>query len=50
MHQRFRRDRTGMFCAGVVIFYFVIALLAPLAANAQNYDSRRTMTTGFNLG
>ncbi|TQE26966.1 ABC transporter permease [Streptomyces ipomoeae] len=30
MWQRFRRDRTGMFCAGVVIFYFVIALLAPV--------------------
>ena len=30
MWQRFRRDRTGMFCAGVVIFYFAISLLAPL--------------------
>lgn len=30
MWQRFRRDRTGMFCAGVVIFYFVLALAAPL--------------------
>lgn len=30
MWQRFRRDRTGMICAGVVIFFFVIALLAPL--------------------
>ncbi|MFC9908712.1 ABC transporter permease [Streptomyces sp. NPDC059862] len=30
MWQRFKRDRTGMFCAGVVIFYFVVALCAPL--------------------
>ncbi|MFE2041432.1 ABC transporter permease [Streptomyces sp. NPDC059477] len=30
MWQRFKRDRTGMLCAGVVIFYFVIALLAPV--------------------
>jgi peptide/nickel transport system permease protein len=30
MWQRFRRDRTGVFCAGVVIFFFVIALCAPL--------------------
>ncbi|MET9849554.1 ABC transporter permease [Streptomyces ossamyceticus] len=30
MWQRFRRDRTGMICAGVVIFYFVLALCAPL--------------------
>lgn len=27
---RFRRDRTGMLCAGVVIFYIVVALAAPL--------------------
>ncbi|WP_171108169.1 MULTISPECIES: ABC transporter permease [Streptomyces] len=30
MWQRFKRDRTGMFCAGVVIFFFAIALLAPV--------------------
>ncbi|MEG3629645.1 ABC transporter permease [Streptomyces poriticola] len=30
MWQRFKRDRTGMICAGVVIFFFVIALLAPV--------------------
>ncbi|MDX2542222.1 ABC transporter permease [Streptomyces sp. WI04-05B] len=30
MWQRFKRDRTGVICAVVVIFYFVIALAAPL--------------------
>ncbi len=30
MWQRFKRDRTGVICACVVIFYFVIALAAPL--------------------
>lgn len=30
MWQRFRRDRTGMICAAVVIFFFAISLLAPL--------------------
>lgn len=30
MWRRFRRDRTGMVCAVVVILYFVIALLAPV--------------------
>ncbi|MBV7700510.1 ABC transporter permease [Streptomyces sp. TRM70350] len=30
MWQRFKRDRTGMICAGVVIFFFAIALLAPV--------------------
>ncbi|ULR53171.1 ABC transporter permease [Streptomyces deccanensis] len=38
MWQRFRRDRTGMFCAGVVIFYFVIALLAPLLTAISGTD------------
>ncbi|MEU9664764.1 ABC transporter permease [Streptomyces bobili] len=30
MWQRFKRDRTGVICACVVIFYFVISLAAPL--------------------
>lgn len=30
MWQRFRRDRAGMLCAGVVIFFFAISLLAPV--------------------
>ncbi|GAA0344008.1 ABC transporter permease [Streptomyces turgidiscabies] len=30
MWQRFKRDRTGVICAVVVIFYFVISLAAPL--------------------
>ncbi|MFI1481014.1 ABC transporter permease [Streptomyces sp. NPDC020747] len=38
MWQRFKRDRTGMFCAGVVIFYFVIALLAPVIAAVYGKD------------
>ncbi|WP_330287991.1 ABC transporter permease [Streptomyces sp. NBC_00576] len=30
MWQRFKRDRTGVICAVVVILYFVVSLLAPL--------------------
>ncbi|WP_333776519.1 ABC transporter permease [Streptomyces sp. IBSBF 3136] len=30
MWQRFKRDRTGVICAAIVIFYFVVALAAPL--------------------
>ncbi|MET9384040.1 ABC transporter permease [Streptomyces sp. NPDC002928] len=30
MWQRFKRDRTGVICAVVVIFYFAVALLSPL--------------------
>ncbi|MEV7342656.1 ABC transporter permease [Streptomyces sp. NPDC093544] len=33
MWQRFKRDRTGMICAAVVVFYFAIALLAPVIAS-----------------
>ncbi|MFD0317105.1 ABC transporter permease [Streptomyces flavalbus] len=38
MWQRFKRDRTGMICAGVVIFYFVIALCAPLLTMISGTD------------
>ncbi|MFF8976855.1 ABC transporter permease [Streptomyces cellulosae] len=38
MWQRFRRDRTGMICAGVVIFFFVISLLAPLLTAISGTD------------
>ncbi|MCH0566286.1 MULTISPECIES: ABC transporter permease [unclassified Streptomyces] len=30
MWQRFKRDRTGVICAWVVVFYFVVSLCAPL--------------------
>ncbi|MBN0045219.1 ABC transporter permease [Streptomyces actuosus] len=30
MWQRFKRDRTGVICAWIVIFYFVVSLCAPL--------------------
>ncbi|MBA2808749.1 MULTISPECIES: ABC transporter permease [Streptomyces] len=33
MWQRFRRDRTGMISAGVVIFFFVISALAPVISS-----------------
>ncbi|GGS90593.1 ABC transporter permease [Streptomyces chromofuscus] len=38
MWQRFKRDRTGMICAGVVIFFFVIALCAPLLTMISGTD------------
>ncbi|GGZ55447.1 ABC transporter permease [Streptomyces bluensis] len=33
MWQRFRRDRTGMISAGVVIFFFVVSALAPVISS-----------------
>ncbi|MER6672586.1 ABC transporter permease [Streptomyces sp. NPDC000983] len=38
MWQRFKRDRTGMFCAGVVIFFFVVSLCAPLLTAISGTD------------
>lgn len=38
MWQRFKRDRTGVICAVVVIFYFAIALLAPLLVKLSGTD------------
>ncbi|MEU9732220.1 ABC transporter permease [Streptomyces sp. NPDC048002] len=38
MWQRFKRDRTGMFCAGVVIFFFAVALCAPLLTAISGTD------------
>ncbi|MEW2117967.1 ABC transporter permease [Streptomyces sp. NPDC005474] len=38
MWQRFKRDRTGVICAVVVIFYFVIALAAPLLTTLSGTD------------
>ncbi|MFG2945206.1 ABC transporter permease [Streptomyces adustus] len=38
MWQRFKRDRTGVICAVVVIFYFVVALLAPLLTKLSGTD------------
>ncbi|MFF3844864.1 ABC transporter permease [Streptomyces sp. NPDC002328] len=38
MWQRFKRDRTGVICASVVIFYFVVALSAPLLVKLSGTD------------
>ncbi|MGW1725635.1 ABC transporter permease [Streptomyces sp. NPDC002306] len=38
MWQRFKRDRTGVICAVVVILYFVIALVAPLLTKLSGTD------------
>lgn len=38
MWQRFKRDRTGVICAVVVILYFVIALAAPLLTKISGTD------------
>ncbi|MFE1439352.1 ABC transporter permease [Streptomyces sp. NPDC058739] len=38
MWQRFKRDRTGMVCAAVVIFFFVAALAAPLLTKLSGTD------------
>ncbi|MFJ4522214.1 ABC transporter permease [Streptomyces sp. NPDC088810] len=38
MWLRFKRDRTGVICAVVVIGYFVVALLAPLLAKLPGTD------------
>ncbi|MEU2434825.1 ABC transporter permease [Streptomyces rubradiris] len=38
MWLRFRRDRTGVICAAVVIGYFVVALLAPLLVKLPGTD------------
>ncbi|MFJ9741618.1 ABC transporter permease [Streptomyces sp. NPDC101166] len=38
MWQRFKRDRTGVICAWVVIIYFVIALAAPLLVKLSGTD------------
>ncbi|MCZ0987117.1 ABC transporter permease [Streptomyces diastatochromogenes] len=38
MWQRFKRDRTGVICAVVVIFYFVVALGAPLLTKLSGTD------------
>jgi peptide/nickel transport system permease protein len=38
MWQRFKRDRTGVICAWVVIFYFVVALCAPLLVKLSGTD------------
>ncbi|MFF0205765.1 ABC transporter permease [Streptomyces sp. NPDC005017] len=38
MWQRFKRDRTGMVCAAIVIFFFVAALAAPLLVKLSGTD------------
>ena len=38
MWQRFKRDRTGMVSAGVVIFFFVISALAPVISKLYGKD------------
>lgn len=38
MWQRFKRDRTGMISAGVVIFFFVVSALAPVIAKLYGKD------------
>ncbi|MGW3353989.1 ABC transporter permease [Streptomyces bungoensis] len=38
MWQRFKRDRTGVICAWVVILYFVVALAAPLLTKLSGTD------------
>ncbi|MFJ9864567.1 ABC transporter permease [Streptomyces sp. NPDC101165] len=38
MWQRFKRDRTGVICAAIVIFYFVVALAAPLLTKLSGTD------------
>ncbi|GAA2649935.1 ABC transporter permease [Streptomyces vastus] len=38
MWQRFKRDRTGMVTAGVVIFYFAVSALAPVISKLYGKD------------
>lgn len=38
MWQRFKRDRTGVICAVVVILYFVVSLAAPLLVKLSGTD------------
>ncbi|NGO11623.1 ABC transporter permease [Streptomyces sp. HC44] len=38
MWQRFKRDRTGMVSAGVVIFFFVVSALAPVISKLYGKD------------
>ncbi|WP_284435193.1 ABC transporter permease [Streptomyces sp. TUS-ST3] len=38
MWQRFKRDRTGVICAVVVILYFVVSLAAPLLTQLSGTD------------
>ncbi|KRV47057.1 ABC transporter permease [Wenjunlia vitaminophila] len=38
MWRRFRRDRTGMVCAGVVLFFFALGLLAPVISRLYGKD------------
>ncbi|MET9729847.1 ABC transporter permease [Streptomyces sp. NPDC006458] len=38
MWQRFKRDRTGVVCAAIVIFFFVAALAAPLLVKLSGAD------------
>ncbi|MFA3875024.1 ABC transporter permease [Streptomyces sp. MMCC 100] len=40
--KRFKRDRTGVVCACVVLFFFVIALAAPLIAKLYGKDPYTT--------
>ncbi|MEU6840793.1 ABC transporter permease [Streptomyces sp. NPDC046716] len=40
--RRFKRDRTGLISAGVVLFFFVIALAAPLIAKVYGKDPYTT--------
>ncbi|MCP9206197.1 ABC transporter permease [Streptomyces cucumeris] len=42
MWRRFRRDRTGMVSAGVVLFFFLVALLAPLISTLYGKDPYTT--------